>query len=160
MKRSFSRFADAIRDFSPAFEEIANDFKEIEKKQFNTEGQYGSGPWRALKPSYARWKAKYHPGKKILVLSGLMKESLEDENPYTVREISPLQLRIGTKVRYAVYHQKGTSKMPARPIIKLNQADKTRWTKILHEFIHKEANKAFSGLMPDVTRGQKAVRSI
>ena len=160
VRRSFSRFADAIKDFSPAFKEIAEDFKEIEKRQFDTEGVYGSGGWRHLSPNYATWKHKYHPGKKILELSGLLKESLESENPYTIKEIQPQQMKLGTKINYAIYHQRGTLRMPARPVIKLTEADKDRWTKILHQYMVSESNKAFSGLMPGITAGQKHVGSI
>nr|MDD4985282.1 hypothetical protein [Dehalococcoidales bacterium] len=67
---------------------------------------------------------------------------------------------LGTKINYAIYHQRGTLRMPARPVIKLTEADKDRWTKILHQYMVSESNKAFSGLMPGITAGQKHVGSI
>lgn len=153
----FSRFADDVKDLSEAFREIAQDFHQtVEKKQFETEGAYGSGGWKPLSDNppgkgYASWKAKNYPGRPLLVQSGLMKESLMGENPYSIEDIQPLQMRLGTQIKYALYHQKGTSKMPARPVIALSPSviagreispDVTRWSKIIHKHLFDQAKEA------------------
>jgi len=160
VRRSFSRFAEDVQDASEAFEEIAKDFKELEAQQFDSEGATGSGGWKPLSSSYASWKAKWYPGAKLLVLSGLMKESLAGENPWTIKEVSPLSMRLGTRIPYAFHHQTGTSRMLARPLIQLTEADKTRWTKIFHLWLLRQSRKEFAGLMPDIKRGQQAVGGI
>jgi phage gpG-like protein len=158
--RGFSRFAEDIQDATEPFTQMAEDFRQIEKRQFDSEGEYGSGGWKPLSPNYAAWKSKFYPGRKILELSGLLRESVTDGNPWTIREIQPLKLRLGTKINYAIYHQKGTHRMPARPVIQFSEDDKTRWSKIMQAWLVRKSNQEFAGLMPDITRGQKAVRSI
>ncbi len=148
LARSFSRFADDVKDLSEAFTEIAQDFHQtVEKKQFESEGSYGSGGWKPLSDNpagkgYATWKARNFPGRSLLVQTGLLKGSLMGENPYGIEDIQPLQLKVGTKLEYALYHQKGTSKMPARPVIDLTEADKTRFTKIIHKHLVEQAKEA------------------
>ncbi len=143
LARSFSRFADDVKDLSDAFREIAKDFHEVvERKQFESEGSYGSGGWAALSPDYAEQKARDFPGRPLLVRTGLMKESLLGENPWSIEDIQPLQMKVGTKLEYAIYHQKKTSKMPARPVIDLTEEDKRRFTHIIHKSLVAQAKEA------------------
>ncbi len=160
VSRSFSKFAEDIQDAREPFTEIAQDFKEIEQRQFDSEGAAGSGGWAPLSPNYAVWKARWHPGARLLVLSGLMKESLATGNSWTIEEIEPLSLRLGTRLPFAIWHQTGTTKMPARKPIQLSETDKTRWHKIFQAWLVRQSRKEFKGLMPDIRRGEKAIRSI
>ena len=150
IKRSFSRFAENVNNATEPFKEIAADFKKIEQNQFESEGSYGGGSWAELSKNYSEWKAKNFPGAKILVLSGLMRESLIGENPYYVENIQPLYMEVGTRVPYAIYHQQGGSKLPQRKIINLTEDDKTRWVKIFQAWLVREANKEWAGLMPSI----------
>lgn len=156
----FSRFAESIKDWSPVFQDIAADFHEMERRQFDSEGGYASGGWKPLSKTYAEWKAKNYPGNKILVLSGLMKESLTDNNPWTIEDIQALQAEFGTRIPWAIYHQNGGRKIPQRQIVFLTQADQTRWIKLIHAWLLKESNKAFAGLMPTIGEGQARIKSI
>ncbi len=126
----------------PAFREIAESFKGIMRKQFATEGSYGSGGWAPLSPTYEEWKSLNFPGKKILEATGLLKDSLTGENDYFVEEMTKDSLLLGTQIDYAKYHQRGTDWMPKRALIQLTEADKTGWIKILQKFAVKEAKKA------------------
>lgn len=133
LKRAFSRFGEYAQDLRDEFKEIARDFHEtVEQKQFATEGAYGAGGWAPLSPGYAAWKGKNYPGMPILQLTGRLMESLTGKTSDTIEEIGRQDFRLGTKAPYAIYHQKGTGRMPARPIIKLTEDDKRRWTKIIH----------------------------
>ena len=143
LSRSFSRWADDVKDLKGAFEQIAKDFHQVvEKKQFESQGSYGSGGWVPLNPAYAEWKARNFPGKSIMVLSGLLKESLLGDNPWSIKDIQPLEMRLGTRLKYAVYHQRGTRKTPRRPVVELTESDKTRWTKIIHRQLVDQAKEA------------------
>ena len=156
IQRGFSRFADDVKDLREAFGEIAKDFKEVEEKQFSSEGGYGSGGWAPLSPAYAARKGGQH----IMVRSGTLRDSLEGKTPYTIEDIQPLELRLGSKVNYAIYHQKGTRKMPARPLIQLTDADKTRWHKLIHKWLVKQMKREWAGLMPDIKAGERHMGSI
>lgn len=142
MARGFSRFAEGIKDLRPAFREIERSFREIEKRQFQSEGRYGSGGWAPLSPTYAEWKAERFPGRTILQLTGALMGSLVGKTSESVTEIERLSLAIGTRLKYAIWHQKGTPRMPARSIIRLTEEDKRQWMKILHRFLVDQAKKA------------------
>lgn len=140
IRRGFSRFTDGVKDLREPFEEIAKDFAQIETKQFDTQGSYGSGGWKDLSPRYEKRKK----GGSILVKTGLLRGSLLGGNPWSIRVINPLELRLGTKLHYGIYHQTGTRKMPARPPIQLTDADKSRWTKFIHKYLVKKIDEEFS----------------
>jgi len=161
LNRAFSRFTEDVKDFSEPLQEMVDDFhKVIEPKQFSSEGSRGSHGWARLSTDYGAWKAKNYPGRKILVLTGLMQESLFGENPWAIEEVKPLEMTVGTKLPFALYHQQGTTKMPARPVIDLTESDKTRWTKFVQAYVVKQANREFADLMPTVGAGQMHVKSI
>ena len=160
LSRAFSRFAEDVKDAREPFEEVAEDFRNIMSKQFGTEGTYGSGGWAPLSPNYAEWKARNYPGARILERTGLLRDSLEGANPYTIREIRPLEMTVGTKVPYGIFHQRGTKKMPQRKIINLTEADKTRWTKIFHKWLVEQSRKEFAGLMPTIGISKKHISTI
>lgn len=132
--RSFSRLADEVKDWTPAWGMIRDDFKEIEQRQFDTQGHYGSGGWKVLSKKYERWKEKHYPGRGIMVRTGVLRESLIGGDQFVYRP-EPLQMTIGTQVPYAVYHQKGGPVMPKRPLIELTKADKKRWSKLMGSYL-------------------------
>lgn len=147
LSRGFSRFAEDVKDLSEPFREIVRQFKGIEQKQFNTEGGYGSGGWKPLAPSTVEHKEREGFSAKILVRTGLLMESLTGESPWTIAEVRPLELRLGTKLEYALLHQKGTSRMPARPVIDLTEKDKMDFMKTIQRYLVKNMKKEFGGLM-------------
>ena len=64
-------------------------------------------PWARLSPNYAAYKQKRYPGQPILRATGEMQDNAK---------IFPWQTGFKVKARfYGIYHQFGTSKMPARP---------------------------------------------
>ncbi len=139
LARGFSRFGEAVSDYSPVWRELADDFLKVERDQFVSEGRSGSGGWVPLSPGYAAWKAKHTPGRPLLVQSGKLRQSLTEHGGEHIEEIRKDSLRLGTGVPYAIYHQAGTRHMPARKLVELSEADKTRWTKKIQSFIVQEA---------------------
>lgn len=84
-------------------------------------GRFLTGHWPALQPAYAAWKARYFPTARILEREGTLRESLrwtgQGVGPGGVFEALQREVRFGTTVPYAVYHQRGTRSMPARPFL-------------------------------------------
>lgn len=142
--RGFSRFADNVKDLSDAFREIAKDFHESEERQFDTEGGYGAGGWAPLAPSTIESKARRGFPDRILVRTGQLRDSLMGRGPRAVEVVRPLELRVGTELDYARYHQRGTRRMPARPVIMLPEEQKTRMHKTIHRYLVKQANRSFT----------------
>jgi phage gpG-like protein len=149
--RFVTSFADGLADYRPIWPVIEDDFYAQEKAQFQTEGSEGGEKWAALSGSsweevseqgrdasgrfakkqrvihggYAAWKEAHYPGKPILERTGDLVSSLTNPNdPNTVRVEGRKTLTLGSRIPYAIYHQKGTEKMPARPEIQLTEAFK------------------------------------
>lgn len=132
----FNRLAEKISDYSDVFEKLGDDFYEIEKRLFGSQGGSGDkGKWKALSPKYAAWKSKNYPGQPILVQTGELRDSLTQKGGQNIRAISRKQAVFGTYDEKAIYHQQGSGKLPKRRPIDLNEQDKSRWMKIVHEFI-------------------------
>jgi phage gpG-like protein len=123
-----------VENAKPAFDAIGDLLAEAETKQFETEGDYGSGGWAALSPKYAAWKAKHYPGKPILEATGALRGSLTSR-PFGVEEVSATRAVFGTDIEYAAYHQTGTEKMPARPPMQLPEAERQKWIRLFQNYI-------------------------
>lgn len=134
IQRRFSRFSDALEDMTPAFKEITKRFYAGERKQFATQGGWGSGGWKPLSPEYAKRK----PGRSILVVSGKLESSLTKSGASgNVEIIQRDMLILGSDLPYGIYHQKGTKNMPIRKPIELPEAERKEWTSIIHKHIWK-----------------------
>lgn len=83
------------------------------KRQFDTEGGFASGGWAPLSSDYADRKAVMYPGKGILQATGALKQAAS--RPTRVQTPSSLTLSIDDPK--LEYHQEGTSRMPARPLV-------------------------------------------
>jgi phage gpG-like protein len=96
--------------------------------------------WAPLSPAYARRKARRYPGRPILVRTTRMKRGFRWEaRPRSLRVIN--RVMAGQKGRGRPrwhYHQEGTSKMPARPMLQFTDADRDR----LHEFAEEHLREA------------------
>lgn len=139
--RRFTRLDAAVADMTPAFKDITKSFYAGEKKQFETEGGWGSGGWLPLSPAYEAWK---DPSLSIMELSGDLKAALTGMVPPNtagnVEIIESNQLILGTDIDYAIYHQSNaprTSNLPQRKVIELPESERKKWTSIIHEHIWK-----------------------
>lgn len=81
--------------------------------QFDTEGRWGGDPWAPLSGAYAARKARQHPGRGILVATGALRDASIRFTPVKTRDT----FRAVIRSPIVQYHQSGTSRMPARPII-------------------------------------------
>jgi phage gpG-like protein len=125
--RAFNRI-DSLSDLRPIWPNVIREFYLIEVEQFASEGAAGaSGKWEPLSDVYAKYKAIAYPDQPILQAEEELMESLTDpEAPGAILRPEQDELTIGTSVPYATAHQRGTSRMPARPPISLAEAQKRR----------------------------------
>ena len=132
--RAFNRL-DQISDLRPIWGDVAEAFYEIEREQFGSQGAAGaSGRWAPLSNLYAKFKAVKFPGKTILRRTDSLFESLTGkESPGAIFRPSESELQLGSSVPYGVWHQRGTSKMPARKPISLNDDQKRRMQKAIQK---------------------------
>lgn len=133
LDRTIQRSLDAVDDASPAWEVLADSFGRAERRQFASEGAYGSGGWAPLSPRYARWKARAYPGQPILVRTGELRESLT-RRPFGVEVIRPRFAIFGSDVDYGRFHQRGDG-LPQRRPVELPESLRRRWVKIIQRFI-------------------------
>lgn len=105
------------------------------QRNFNTEGSFVGG-WRALSPRYAAWKLRHYGRKPILVRTGRMKRSFVYGGPGNYIRAWKLRMALGSTVEYTKYHQAGTERMPARPVIWLGQ--QRVYQKLLTQFVREE----------------------
>lgn len=122
---------EAAEDMRPAFEAIADVFLESERRQFATEGRWGSGGWAPLSPDYARWKARHYPGQPILRRDDDLFRSLTS-GP-AVRRIERDRVWLGSDVDHGRYHQLGQG-VPRRRPVELPESVRRRMVKIMQRF--------------------------
>ena len=163
---SFSYSADNDRKFRNALKRaqelcddltipltlISRDFFRSQKAIWKLKGK---GQYDDLAPSTKL--AKIKAGKSvypILKWSGLLEESMTDpKSSYAIaRIINSKDLELGTKVKYGIYHQFGTKRMPMRKFLFIGpEASRyasdeqmgrlQRWLGILDGHIHAQLRK-------------------
>ena len=72
----------------------------------------------------------------------MMESFTGKSGPFSRFSLAPKRLEMGADDPKAGYHQKGTSKMPARPVVKLTEQQKREWMK----YIHEHAVKSYPGM--------------
>lgn len=132
--RSFNRVRDHIEDLRPVWDGLEKIMYQIEGEQFKSEGAKGrSGKWKDLSKDYAARKAIDYPGKSILVRTGRLESSLTSKTGDSILIKEKQEFGFGTSLFYAVYHQTGTSKMPARPPISFADEQRMQMTKAIQK---------------------------
>ena len=132
--RTLARFAENVDDATPVWNKLADRFATIERRQFDSEGAYGSGGWPALSPKYAAWKSRHFPGAPILVRTGALRDSLT-ERPFGVEVIRPESMTIGSGLEYGRYHQAGAGNNPQRRPVELPENERRTWVNMIQRFI-------------------------
>lgn len=123
--RGFEMLATRAKDLTVPLTEIGVRLIRSIGVQFATEGAWAGSPWRPLTDKYAAWKEQHYPGRPILVASGAMRSSML--NPGRGLRILPTRLLYSPESDVAIYHQEGTDRMVARPMVELPLVE-------LHEF--------------------------
>ncbi|RIJ76611.1 hypothetical protein D1871_11095 [Nakamurella silvestris] len=128
--RTLLRFVERLESAQPAFERIGDQFAQAEMANFLTQG----GGWAPLSPGYAAYKAARFPGRPILVRTGEMRDSLT-HRPFGIDTVGDTRAEFGTADPKAKYHQHGTSKMPARPPVKVSEGNRNEMAKTLQRYL-------------------------
>lgn len=134
LNRTLTRFTDRINDARPAFDKIADRIAAGERRQFASQGGYGSGGWAPLAPRYRAWKMRHYPGKPILQRTGALMESLT-RRPFGIERINPQSMTVGTGLPYSTFHQHGTSRMPRRRPLELPATERVTLAKVVQRFL-------------------------
>lgn len=132
VERKLHIAADHVSDFSPAFRDIKNSFIRYQRQEFATEGAYGGYAFAPLTPKYAKWKAKHHPGKRILEIGGDLRKSMTSGLQVAM---SPRRMIMRSDSTIAGFHQDGTSKMRARKMVAVPKSEKRDWVRFLQRHI-------------------------
>lgn len=121
IRAAVMRFED-LRPFWPMVTRL---FTSWMSRQFETSGAFAGRPWAPLSPAYAAWKSAHGGDKRPLVFSG----GLLQAATRTKRTALPRSLTLTipddewghgpNKVKRPIlqFHQEGTPKMPARPLV-------------------------------------------
>lgn len=134
LDRTLARMSDAVHDLRPAWEVLAARFAAMERRQFDTEGRYGSAGWSPLSPRYEAWKAAHYPGKTILRRTDDLYNSLT-RRPLGIEVMEPQFAIFGSPVDYGRFHQRGSSTLPRRRPVEFPEAERVQWVKVLQRFI-------------------------
>ena len=118
----------------PVFRTIGSYLSLYNRKMFSTNGAYGGKAWKPLKPNYLQWKIKSGYNQGTLVRTGRLKRSYVSR-PMDIEKYLKNSARYGTKVKYAQYHHEGTSKMPARPVMKVTKKMSRSINKIVADYL-------------------------
>lgn len=103
-------FLDDLRPFWPSLVPL---FIGWMGDMFASEGGAGGREWAPLSPAYAVEKARTHPGKTILIRDGDLRRAASEPH----RVPTPRTLTLTIEDPKVGYHQEGTDRMPARPLI-------------------------------------------
>jgi len=115
MRDEVTDMDDRTNNFRPVFVRMREYFEENWGENFLTNGLRVGG-WAPLDAEYAAWKSRNYPGQPPMIASGSLFASLRNlRGPGN--EIDRKSATFGTKIKYAKFHQYGTTKMPKREVI-------------------------------------------
>ncbi len=112
-RRRLKLFETLLSDLRPFWPLVVTLQRRWWKAQFDTEGRFAGDPWRPLSPVYALQKARRWPGRGILHASGGMRRAADSPE----RTVAPHTLTLTIDDPKLQYHQDGTDRMPARPLV-------------------------------------------
>lgn len=141
--KSLGDFQAAIANQEGALQQVADDFREMVAQQFATEGRAEGTPW-APRESARVGADGVRPlrGERrspLLVRTGALRDSLTRKGATGgIEALDGQTLSIGSRLPYAIFHQLGTRRMPARPLIVLNDARAAKWTGFIRSAIEEK----------------------
>lgn len=132
--RTLARYAENVQDATDLWDKLADRFATVNRRQFDSEGAYGSGGWPELSPAYGKWKARHYPGAKILHRTGELEESLT-QRPFGIERLEPGSMTVGSGVAHGAYHAKGGGNLPQRRPVELPVGERRTWVRYIQNFI-------------------------
>jgi phage gpG-like protein len=119
ISRDFLRVGSNAEDLSSGFRAALDLLEERAEAQFASKGGQ-TGGWAPLAESTLRSKR----GTDILVETGALRGSLVGRGQGAIRDVRPDGADFGTDIPYAMFHHRGTSRMPKRPLIGMDEVTK------------------------------------
>jgi phage gpG-like protein len=116
------RIGGRMRNWQPVLDEFGQYLVEQHiPRQFKAQG---TPRWAKLSARYARWKLQHYGRQPILIASGAMSKGFRwQATKRTLRVINQVSAGQGGGEPRWAYHQNGTSRMPARPMVQLTPKD-------------------------------------
>jgi hypothetical protein len=114
------------------------DYVTVEALRQITHGQHGD--YKALSPRYRAWKAGRYPSRPLLVARGdTVRTITESSNAQFISKVTGggKTSEIGSNSKIAAYHQKGTPRMPARPLFRITRRVAERMAEIVSDALTK-----------------------
>lgn len=141
MIRGIETFDREVRDFSEPLSEIAKDFQEITKRNFQ-KGGYPVKFAPLTNDRYKKWKAKHYPGQPVMRLKDNLYNALtggtssDISAARSIKKITKDTLLIGADSPYlqAQYNR-------GRRAIQITQKDQNRWTGIIMKWLRDKWKK-------------------
>jgi len=125
--------AGRVVDMRAPMRELLDRLRQVERRQFDSQGAYGSGGWQALAPSTVAKKGN----DRILVDSGALYAAMTGETGDSISVALPDGLDFGTTLPYAVYHQQGRG-VPQRRVAQLPDVVRRDMVRILQRSVMEE----------------------
>lgn len=116
LRRRVERMRERAGDLVPAWEVVADWLAEQQRTQFGTDGARWGQPWAPLKETTLAGKRRRGQPPDILVAVSELRRSLTIR-PLDIERLQPSTMVLGTRVPHAQFHQRGTSRMPARILL-------------------------------------------
>jgi len=133
--------AAAVRDAATVADSV---YKVQERTIFSSEGP----GWKALSPRYRKWKSKKFPGRKILTLTGRMRDAFATASPdhFVFRyRVTKWRIQLGAQgPHWWKYHAEG-GRIPGRPPVRNPQLRSEAMRRQLGEAVAR-------GLVPHIMR--------
>lgn len=132
--RTLIGISDRADDMRGGFQAAADVIMEAEKRQFATQGAFGSGGWQPLAPATVAMKQALGLDNGILDRTGILRRSLSIKGSSgQVLVIAPHQFVFGTSVEYAGFHQNGRG-VPTRKPLELPESTRKDIVKTIQRF--------------------------
>ena len=114
-------------DLREPFGEIAQDLSTAQAARFGST----VASWPPLSPAYAARKALEYPGRPTLERSGKLRSDIA----HAQRIVGPLELVLRVVSPYGGLHQRGTRRMPRRPLLSFTEGDRGRALDVVQQHL-------------------------
>jgi hypothetical protein len=116
----------------PAMHDALALLEQRERRRFD---EQGGGEWPPLAAStLARKQSAGFPAR-LLVASGALQHSLIERGPDAIRELREDGFAFGTRRPYARFHDRGTRRMPPRPLVKLTESERRALLAVIGDYL-------------------------
>jgi phage gpG-like protein len=146
VRQKLATWGRHIESLAPAWEQVGEDLLGDFTANFDSEGggfgTFAAWPQLAASTIADRLRKGFAPGP-MLERTGLLRQSVTERmTPGNLFLVEPNRLTVGTYVPYARFHQSGTSRMPARPIVGISWDRRSAIVKRLGDYVREQARQA------------------